>query len=266
MDLGLEGRTVLVTGASRGIGRAVAEAFAAEGARLCLVSRSQSDLQSLRDMLAEQHKCAARIHVADLAARGSAHELKRAFPDVDILVNNAGAIPKGDVVDLDEEGWRQGWELKVFGYINLTREYYRDMRARRGGVIVNIIGFSSEKLDEQYVAGSSGNAALVAFTRAVGSVSLDHNVRVFGINPGYVETDRSIASSRRRAARELGDPERWRELMAHMLPGGRMLAPAAIADVVAFAASDRGCGISGQVLTVDAGFGSRSYYGAPTSM
>lgn len=260
MDLALKDRTVLITGASRGIGKAIAHAFAREGSRLCLVSRSQEPLKALRANLAADYGCDVRVHAVDLAERGSALELARVFPSIDILVNNAGAIPKGGVLELDEENWRRGWELKVFGFINLTREYYREMQRRRSGVIVNIIGFSSEKLDHQYIAGSSGNAALVAFTRALGSASLAHNVRVFGVNPGYVETDRSVASLRRRAERELGDAERWREFIARMLPGGRMIAPQEIADVVAFAASDRGRAITGQVLTVDAGFGSLSYY------
>lgn len=259
MDLALKGRTVLITGASRGIGKAVAHAFASEGARLALVSRTQDHLARLKNDLERDYGAEVAIHAADLGARGSAKALAEVFPAIDILINNAGAIPKGDILGLNEDNWRAGWELKVFGFINLTREYYGDMTKRRNGVIVNIIGFSSEKLDHHYVAGSSGNAALVAFTRAVGGASLEHNVRVFGVNPGYVETDRSVASMRLRAQRELGDPERWRELLARMLPGGRMITPQEIADVVVFAASDRGRAITGQVLTVDAGLASRSY-------
>ena len=104
--------------------------------------------------------------------------------------------------------WREAWDLKVFGFVNLTREIYRSMCERRDGVIVNVIGIGGEKLEYAYAAGSTGNAALAAMTRAVGSVSLDYGVRVLGVHPGWVETERARRSLRRRAEQELGDAER----------------------------------------------------------
>lgn len=258
MDLGLKNKTVLVTGASRGIGKAIAEVFAAEGARLFLVSLTKDRLEAFAADLRARHGSEIATFAVDLGAPGSALSVAKTFPSVDILVNNAGAIPKGEILDLDDEGWRAAWDLKVFGYINMTREYFRDMKKRRSGVIVNIIGLAAEKLDHKYLAGSTGNAALAAFTRALGSATLDFNVRVLGIHPGFVETDRTVVTLRRRAEAELGDPDRWRELLKH-LPGGRMIAPSEIADLVAFLASGRGNAVSGQVFTADAGFGSLSY-------
>lgn len=258
MDLGLTARRVVVTGASRGIGRAIARSFAREGAVLHLVARNGSGLDEVADELRRDHRATVTTQALDLAQPGSAQALHEQASTADVLVNNAGAIPRGDVLDVDEDAWRNGWELKVLGYVNTTRAFYRTMCERRQGVIVNVIGLAAEKLEYGYVAGSTGNAALVAFTRTVGSMSLDAGVRVLGVSPGWVETERSLRSLRTRAARELGDAERWRELIAGW-PAGRLLVPQEIADVVVFAASARAAGLSGQVITVDAGFGARSY-------
>lgn len=257
MDLGLKGKRALVTGASQGIGRACAESLAKEGCDLVLVARTAASLETAKAAL---EPFCVQIHTEplDLSQPGSAAALAQAFPEMDILVNNAGAIPRGTLIEVDETAWRTGWELKVFGYLNLTREYYRRMVARRDGVIVNVIGIGGEKLEYAYAAGSTGNAALAAMTRAVGSVSLDYGVRVLGVHPGWVETERSRRSLRRRAEQELGDAERWPELTRHW-PRGSLIRPQEIGDVVTFAASTRASAISGVILTVDAGFAARGY-------
>jgi NAD(P)-dependent dehydrogenase (short-subunit alcohol dehydrogenase family) len=259
MNLELRGLTALITGASRGIGRAIAESLAAEGCNLVLASRSAQDLATARSEITAAHGVEIETIAIDLSEPASIDKLVEHSPNVDILVNNAGAIRRGELLDIDETRWRAMWETKVFAYINLTRHYYARMRERGNGVIVNIIGLAAEKLDDQYIAGSSGNAALVAFTRALGSRSIDFGVRVVGINPGWVETDRAVSSLRGRAQAELGDAERWRELIATTMPRGRLITPKEIGDVVAFAASARASGISGHILTVDAGMAARSY-------
>jgi NAD(P)-dependent dehydrogenase (short-subunit alcohol dehydrogenase family) len=258
MELGLKGRSVLVTGASRGIGRAIAESFAREGARLILVARDGAELERLSQQLARAHGVEVAIVPMDLSVRGATRQVAEAHPHIDVLINNAGAIPRGDLLQVDDERWRAGWELKVFGYIDMTRQYFRRMQERRAGCIVNIIGIGAEKFDYEYTAGSTGNAALVAFTRSVGSVSLDYGVRVFGVSPGTVNTDRTVRSLRFTAEALLGDAERWQELIAER-PGGRLITPGEIADVVVFLSSDRGSAVSGHVMTVDAGFAARSY-------
>jgi len=258
MDLGLAHRAVLVTGASRGIGRAIAQSFSAEGCRLRLVARDQDRLEEARGALVRDYRVEVETLAMDLANQGSAKAVFRRWPDVDVVVNNAGAIPRGSLADIDEAAWRSAWELKVFGYINMTREYYRAMCGRRRGVIINVIGLAAEKLDYDYVAGSTGNAALVAFTRTVGSMSLDYGVRVLGVNPGWVETERSMRSLRGRSLELFGDEERWRELIADW-PAGRLIAAKEIADVVVFLASDLAGAVCGQIVTVDGGFGGRSY-------
>ena len=259
MDLDLKGRSVLISGASKGIGRAVAEEFAREGCSLFLVSRTAADLERARDEIRARHNVPVEIHAADLSRPEARQAVVEKAGNIDILINNAGAIPKGDLLELDDARWREAWDLKVFGYINMCREFYRAMQARKSGVIINIIGVSSEKLDYDYLAGSTGNAGLVAFTRALGSLSIEYGVRVLGVNPGYIETERAVRGLRIRAQKELGDPEKWPDLVRDLLPGGRMIAPKEIADVVAFLASDRASAMCGQIVTVDAGFASRSY-------
>jgi NAD(P)-dependent dehydrogenase (short-subunit alcohol dehydrogenase family) len=258
MDLGLKGRRALVTGASQGIGRAIAESLAREGCHLHLAARSEDALVAAASELRARFAIDVDIHPTDLSRRGAATELAARCGASDILVNNAGNTPRGDILSVDEQAWRDGWELKIFGYINMTREFYRRMCARGSGVIVNVIGIGAEKLEYAYAAGGSGNAAIATLTRSVGSVSLDYGVRVMGVSPGWVETEKAKRSLRKRAAAELGDEARWPELVADW-PRGRLIQPAEIADVVAFVASDRASAMSGHIVTVDAGFVSRGY-------
>ena len=258
MDLELRGKSALVSGASQGIGRAIAISLAKEGCALHLVARQEDPLQSLAAEIRRDHHVPVEVYPIDLMQSGSAKALITSCPPVDILINNAGNTPRGTLLTLEEDDWRLGWELKIFGYINLSREVYRYMVKRRSGVILNVIGIGAERLEYAYVAGSMGNASLVAFTRTVGSVSMDHGVRVLGVNPGWVETEKSKRSLKRRALLELGDENKWPEL-TRIFPRGHLLAPQEIADVVTFACSPRAGAISGHVITVDAGFASRGY-------
>jgi hypothetical protein len=252
MDLGLAGKSALVTGASKGIGRAVAAALAAEGCTLRLAARTEADLAAVRDDLNARFGVQATIHPLDLAISANVEALAAACADVDILVNNAGAIPAGDLARVDDATWRKSWDLKVFGFIGLTRAIYPRMRARGAGVIVNVIGTGGERPNANFVAGSMGNAALMALTKALGAESLDRGVRVVGINPGPIETERLRVQSERRAEVDLGDRGRWREVLAD-LPAGRPGKPAEVADVAAFLASPRASWISGVVVAVDGG-------------
>ncbi len=256
MDLGLRGRRVMVTGASKGIGAAAAEVFAAEGCHVRLAARSGDALEALCARLREAHGVEAEAHPADLRNPQDLHRLGEAAADCDVLVNNAGDIPGGDLLGVDEETWRHAWELKVFGYINLTRLVYAQMKARGSGVIVNDIGAAGEKFPANYIAGAAGNASLMAFTRALGSRSLYDGVRVVGINPGPVETDRMVTLAKRRAQDRFGDDGRWREELEGM-PQGRAAKPQEIADLMAFLASDRSGYTTGVIFTVDGGSSAR---------
>jgi len=169
MDLKLKGKRALVTGASKGIGLAVAQSLAAEGCHLDIVGRGVPALERARDMLRQAAPdIDVRIHGADLSRVEDQERLAQACAGIDILVNNAGSNPAGDLDDTSDKIWRNAWDLKVFGYINLTRSIFHAMKQRRDGVIVNIIGYAGERLFARYIIGSTGNAALMAFSRSVG--------------------------------------------------------------------------------------------------
>lgn len=256
MDLGLRGRTALITGSSKGIGLACAEALAAEGCDLVLIARSLLDLQAAQECLASNHNVACTVRAYDLADSRNVNAIGEEFPGIDILINNAGAIPGGTIGEVDESRWRGAWDLKVFGYINMCRLYYEFMRGRGRGVIVNIIGAAGESPDAAYVAGTTGNAALMALTRALGGAAPDHGLRVVGINPGPILTERLERLLRRRAEEELGEADRWPEMMAAM-PFGRAGRPEEVGALAAFLASTHSGYTSGTIVTVDGGMASK---------
>jgi NAD(P)-dependent dehydrogenase (short-subunit alcohol dehydrogenase family) len=140
MDLNLKDKIVLITGGSKGLGRAIAHRFASEGCHLHLVARTQETLDEAADALRQQFSVKIGTFAIDLAQRGTAQRVAETCGDVDILVNNAGDVPPGSLEAIEEDRWRAGWDTKVFNYINLSREYFRRMRARRSGVIVNLTG------------------------------------------------------------------------------------------------------------------------------
>lgn len=254
MDMGLEGKRALVTGASKGIGLAAAKGLAAEGAIPIVVSRTAADLERAAAGIKQETGVDAVWRAVDLSDGDAARALAAEFADIDILVNNAGAIPPGTIEELDEQTWRSAWDLKVFGYVNMTRAVYANMRARGGGVIVNVIGSAGEAPSAGYIAGSAGNASLMAFTRGVGGVSLRDNIRVVACNPGLTVTDRMITMLRGTATEQYGDPERWEECLPTDPPPSKA---EDIGDLVVFLASRRAAMITGTVVTINGGATSR---------
>lgn len=254
MDLGLKGRTALVTGASKGIGFAAAESLAQAGCNLHLASRTRADLEAAQAKLKEQYGVKVEIHAVDLSDGDAARALIERCKDVDILVNNAGAIPAGDIHAITEDRWRDAWNLKVFGYQNMCRAMLAHMRERGNGVIVNVIGAAGEAHSPAYIAGTAGNASIMAMTRALGAISRAYGVRVVGINPGLIVTGRMTTLMRTKAEKELGDADRWEELIDKTYPPGK---PEHIGDMVAFLASDRSANTTGTIITIDGGSSAR---------
>ena len=255
MQLHLAGKQALVTGASKGIGLAVARVLAAEGCHLHLAARSAEPMIEAKRALEATHGINVTVHALDLSSTEAMEKLAVEAGDIDILVNNAGDIPAGSIEIVDDEALRRGFDLKVFGYITLSRAFYPRMKGR-DGVIINVIGNSGENWDASYIAGSTGNAALMAFTKALGGRSLDHGVRVIGVNPGPVATDRMLKIMRRKAIDMLGDEQRWEELY-DKYPGKRPATSEEVADLVAFLASSRAGYITGTIVTIDGGIAAR---------
>lgn len=256
MDLGLKGKTALITGGSRGIGLGTARMLAQEGCNLHLAARSAADLDAARDRITADNRVTVHCHAVDLSVASNAAALARDCGNVDFLINNAGAIPQGTLDSLDDATWKQSWDLKVFGFIDITREIYRRMRERRSGVVVNVIGAAGERPVASYIAGSMGNAALMAMTRALGAESPEFGVRVVGINPGGTATDRAVKRLRERATKELGNPDRWQELVSKS-PFGRMATVEEIGALAAFLCSPLSGYTTGTIVTVDGGASSR---------
>jgi NAD(P)-dependent dehydrogenase (short-subunit alcohol dehydrogenase family) len=256
MDLHLKGRKVLITGASQGIGEGLARAFAGAGCELFLVARSADNLSRVADDVRRDHSVEVHCLPLDLTASGAIAEIMAFAGGADVLVNNAGSIPWGNLWDVDEAAWRQGWELKVFGCINLTRAMYAAMKARGSGVILNNIGIGGQNFDFNYIAGTTGNAALMAFTCALGGRSLDDGLRVVGVNPGPVATDRLAKVMRAHSQRVFGDDGRYPELLS-TLPLGRPASVDEVADLFVYLASDRSRYTTGTIVTVDGGLASK---------
>jgi len=255
MDLGLRGKWALITGASQGIGEGTARTFAEEGVNLHLTARSAGRLDALKDDLTA-YGVEVHVHPADITQPGACEKLAVACGRIDILVNNAGVIPSGSLFEIDEPKWREGWELKLFGYINLCRLIYPKMKEWGGGVIINNIGNGGEIFDPQYIAGAAGNACLMAFTRALGGHSLNDNIRVVGVNPGPVNTDRIYNMLKKRASTLFKDEGRYTELEAKY-PLKRPAHVREVTDLIAFLASPRSGYTSGTIFTVDGGIASR---------
>jgi 3-oxoacyl-[acyl-carrier protein] reductase len=260
MDLNLAGKTALITGASKGIGRAIAVALAQEGCDLILVARDGEALNTLKAELLRRFSCSVAVFSGDLSQSADQDKLHETHGEIDILVNNAGAIPAGSLDAADEDQWRRAWDLKVYGYINLCRLYLTALQRRGSGVIVNVIGNSGERVNPNYIMGSSGNAALMAMTRALGAKSPEYGVRVLGVNPGVTATERAETMVRSYSQTRFGTPDRGAEILADMnLPFGRMAMPEEVADLVTFLASDRARYISGTIVTIDGGSANRNF-------
>jgi hypothetical protein len=256
MDLNLRGRTALITGASKGIGRGAAEVLAEEGVNVILVSRTRADLDAVRDTISARWNVRAEVHAYDISDSANVDRLVAQHADIDILVNNAGAIPAGNLQEIDETRWREAWDLKVYGYINMCRRFYAEMKKRRSGVIINILGMAGERMDAGYIAGSTGNAGLMAFTKTLGGAASSDNLRVVGINPGAIATDRLVTVMQKRAQDRLGDAGRWQELMKP-LPFERAGTSEEVGWMVAFLASDKSAYTTGTIITIDGGAANR---------
>jgi 3-oxoacyl-[acyl-carrier protein] reductase len=245
-------RVALVTGASRGIGAAIARALAEDGCRIVAAARSQDALQALVDGLPTD----ARVHACDLSQPDAAAQLVdvalQAFGRIDVVVNNAGATPRGDFLAFDDAAWAEGFALKFFGAARLCRAAWPHLVATQG-CIVNIAGIGGRTGSAEFTIGGSVNAALLNLTKALADRGVRDGVRVNAVNPSSVATERTQVRIHRLAQeRGISTDEAAGEL-ARALRVARFGRPEEIANVVAFLASDRASYMQGAIVDVDGG-------------
>ena len=254
MNLALTDRVVLVTGASKGIGFACAQAFAAEGARVAMVSRSRANLDAaLARMPHAAHRpiaIAADLVRADEAARAVA-EAERALGPIDVLVNSAGAARRYPPDELSAQGWHDAMDAKFFTYIHPTDIVVKAMAARGRGAIVNIVGSGGKVASPVHLPGGAANAALMLATAGLAAAYGAKGVRVNAINPGATLTGR-VQEGLAAEARMTGLGEQaLLERMQQRIPLGRLGTPEEIASVALFLASDAASYVSGAIIPMD---------------
>jgi len=252
MDLGLKGKNVLITGGSKGIGFACAQAFRSEGARVAIVSRSQANLDAAKKILGDCYCISADLTNA-AAAASMVERVEKEFGLLDILVSSAGAARRTNADELTPEAWRAAMDAKYFSYVNVIDAVVKRMAARGRGAIVNVIGQGGKVPSPVHIAGGAANAALMLATAGLANAYAARGVRVVGVNPGQTRTDRvaeGLVAEAKRAG--ISEEEALKRTVAK-IPLGRMAEPGEIADVVVFAASDRGRFLTGANITMDGG-------------
>ena len=255
MDLKLAGKVALVTGASRGIGLAIARRLAEEGMALAVGAR---DEMSLRRLAAEVEARGGQVlvHAADLSAAAAPAAFTAAalghFGHIDLVVNNAGATKRGDFLAFSEEDWSAGFALKFFGAVRLCRAAWPHLVASRGSV-VNIAGAGGRTGSAEFTIGGAVNAAVLNLTKCLADRGVRDGVRINAVNPGSIRTDRLTTRIRQLANEKGVTEEEAARLMTARMGVERFGEPIEVADAVTFLASDRAAYLQGAILDVDGG-------------
>jgi NAD(P)-dependent dehydrogenase (short-subunit alcohol dehydrogenase family) len=255
MNLGLDGKIAIVTGGSKGIGRATALALLNEGASVLICARGQQGLDDTVRAVGPAARERIEAVAADLMQPAAikqvvARSIER-FGRIDILVNNAGSARPGDFLQLTDEAWVDDWTLKFFGYVRMAREVLRQMQRQHSGVIINIIGAGGLNPTGNYMIGGAANAALNHFTKALAGAAAKYGVRAVGINPGPILTERLLKMRGALGTAAAGEADD--EAFRRMTPLGRIGKPDEVADLVLFLASERGAFIHGANISIDGG-------------
>jgi 3-oxoacyl-[acyl-carrier protein] reductase len=255
MDLGLAGRVALVTGSSRGIGRGVALTLAEEGCDLMLTGRDEA---ALREVVGEVEKRGrkAAFEAADLRAEGAAAALvdaaKRRYGRLDILVNNAGTTKRGDFLTLTDTDWQDGYALKFFAHVRLSRAAWPLLKDAKGAVVT--IGGTSGRIPiAAFTIGGSVNAACAAFAKALADLGKTDGVQVNTIHPSYVETERfwrRITADMERTGKTEAEVREWHRQDINVTRFGT---PEDIGSMIAFMVSPRGRWLHGATIDMDGG-------------
>lgn len=250
MDLGLQGKTALVTGGSKGIGLACARLLAAEGARIAICSRSQRNVDAALAELPGAFGMAADLTSAEQAAQ-VVDTVWREVGALDILVTSAGAARRTPPPELTPLAWHEAMDSKYFSYINVIDPTVKKMAARGRGVICNIIGTGGKIASPTHLAGGAANAALMLATAGLANAYAGHGLRVLGVNPGLTHTGRVDAAMTAMAASEGITKDEAVQRATAAIPMGRFADPQEVAAVVAFLCSAQASYLTGVVIGMD---------------
>jgi 3-oxoacyl-[acyl-carrier protein] reductase len=258
MDLGLRDRVAIVAAASKGLGRAVAQELAAEGARVVMCARGEDALQTARDEIAKETRGDVRAIVADVATlegieRVAKHALD-AHGRVDVLVNNAGGPPSGPFEKHPWEEWEKAVALTLRSAVELTRYVLPGMRQRKWGRIVNITSIAVKQPVDGLMLSNSVRAAVTGWARTLANEVAPDGVTVNNVLPGYTRTDRVTQLNAARAANEGVDVTEIQRRIDAQIPMRRMGDAREFAAMVAFLASERASYVTAQSIPVDGGW------------
>jgi len=252
MNLDLQGKVAIVTGASKGIGRAIAQTLAGEGMRLAVAARSKAQLEELAASLGD----ACLVQTVDLTDADAPAAVVAAtvarFGGIDLLVNNAGSTKRGDFLTLSEADWADGFGLKFYAAMRLSRAAWPHLRTS-SGTIVNIVGIGGRTGQAEFAIGGAVNAALLNLTKVLADRGIKDGVRVNAINPGGIATDRLQTRLKAFAAEHnvaIADAE---QQMARAFGVARFGQPEEIARLVAFLASPQAAFCQGAIVDADGG-------------
>jgi NAD(P)-dependent dehydrogenase (short-subunit alcohol dehydrogenase family) len=258
MDLELEGKHILITGGSKGIGLACARVFLREGAKVSLISRSEDNLRLGLQALQQADPTASnriRTFAADLknpdAALAALDKAEQAAGPVDVLVNSAGAARRTAPDDLTPQAWHDAMEAKYFAYIHMMDPTVKRMAQRGRGVIVNVVGSGGKVASPIHLAGGAANAALMLVSAGLAAAYGPKGVRVNAVNPGLTLTERLKEGMAADAKLNRISEEEALRKANERLPLGRIAEPEEIANAVVFLASPRASYISGAILAMD---------------
>lgn len=252
----LSGKVAVITGGSRGIGRAIAKAFAAQGAQTVLAAKSEANLRKTADEIAAANAPTPTICAADL---GTAEGCKALFEHVqkahgrcDILINSAGATKAGNFLEQSDDIWMDGFALKFFGAVRLSRLFWPMLRAAQGHII-NIDGGMARTPNPGNLVGSAVNAAMASFSKGLSSLGISDGVNVNTIHPGRTETDRNTELVKQQAAAEGKTVEQVAAETAKKAGVRRLGQPEDVAALAVFLVSPGASHIQGAAISVDGG-------------
>ena len=252
MYLLLSGKVAIVTGASRGIGKAIAEKLSAEGMKVVLVARSKAELESVAKSFPNE----SLVQAIDLREPDSADQVVTStiekFGKLDLLVNNAGATKRGDFLTLTDDEWMDGFALKFYAAMRLSRAAWTHLIESKGSII-NIIGVGGRTGSAEFTIGGTVNAALMNLTKALADRGVKDGIRVNAINPGSIVTERLQTRIQNYAKTNNISLEEAAKRLPHEMKIDRFGEPAEIARAVTFLASPQAAYIQGAILDVDGG-------------